>query len=147
MNSALHCSQTTWPVESMEARWNRRKKKRKGEGLTYGGCNRWLCYWGRQAVALVVCSGSSPFSSPFYFSLSVVLYFFFFVLLFLCPFFSSLLSLLYPPFCSPRLPCIYRWKQGRDMVGADTMLSPHDCPRRHVSSVYPTRGRPRVSST
>jgi len=147
MNSALHCSQTTWPVESMEARWNRRKKKKEGGRADL----RWL----QPLAVLLETTGSSTGGLQWFFSLflSVLLLslccplFFFFVLLFLCPFFSSLLSLLYPPFCSPRLPCIYRWKQGRDMVGADTMLSPHDCPRRHVSSVYPTRGRPRVSST
>ena len=50
-----------------------------------------------------------------------------------------------PSFCSPRLPCIYRQKQGRDMDGAIIVQPPHDCPRRHVSFVSPTRGRPRVS--
>jgi hypothetical protein len=45
----------------------------------------------------------------------------------------------------PCLPCIYRQKTGEREVGAATVLPPHDCPRRHVSSVSPTHGRPRVS--
>jgi hypothetical protein len=44
--------------------------------------------------------------------------------------------------CSFFLPplCFYRQKQRRDVAWAA-----HNCPRRHVSSVSPTRGRPRVS--
>jgi hypothetical protein len=115
------------------------------------------------AVRLKVVSGG-PSSSPS--SSSIFLCFFFsFIPLFFSFFFSFGLQLLpfsvfsyrsFSPllvlplsFLLPICLCIYRQRRevkiGRDMVGAVTVLPPHDCPRRHVSSVSPTCGRPRVS--
>jgi len=79
--------------------------------------------------------------------------FFFFPFLFLFSLFFALSSsslftsapsrfiLLLFLFVSP----VFIGKQGRDMVGAATMLPPYNCLRRHVSFVFPTRGRPPVS--
>jgi len=67
-------------------------------------------------------------------------YFQFFFSFGLAPLFCSLSLSIYP--C---LPCIYRQKTGEREARAATVLLPHYCPRRHVSSVSPTHGRPRVS--
>jgi len=72
MNSALHCSQTTWTVESKEERWSKRKKKGRGKG------------W--PAVAATIgCTTGGDKRRRWWFAVaatsSLSFYFFFFVLL------------------------------------------------------------------
>jgi len=135
-----------------------RNESKRGGGFTWRSLSRQ--WWPEVAVVPgsggVGGSSSSVlffflflcFSSRFYFFSLPLSVFFSFLLLFL----SSALSLLFllctfflllPPclFVSP----VFIGKQGRDMAGAATVLPPHDCLRRHVSSVSPTPGRPRVS--
>jgi len=116
--------------------WRGRKQKQKGRRVYLekprslvmasggGGSRRRRCWW-----QLMV---SSPLSSPVFLSVFFVFVFVFF--LFFLPFFlfGSFFFFLsvFPPspfFCS--LPYIYRWKQGRDMVGAATVQLLHDYPR------------------
>jgi len=122
-----------------------------GEASVVNDGQRWR--WFHVAAVLVAAhplffssSFFSVFSSHFCFpSLFLALFFFSFLL---SPSFLSSLFVFSPlcsHFCSLRLPCIYRKKQGRHMDGAATVQLPHDCLRRHVSSISPTRGRPRVS--
>ena len=90
----------------MKAWQGRSRRERRGEGLTCGGCNRWLCYWRRQAAVLVVHGGwRCCFSSLslLYFSFSSLLLFsssFGLPLLFsLLSLLFSALSFLFPPIC------------------------------------------------
>jgi hypothetical protein len=62
------------------------------------------------------------------------------------PFFFSTLSFsppILPPFVCHPPPVFIGKEQGRE-AGAATVQLPHDCPRRHVSFIFLTHGRPRV---
>ena len=135
-----------------------RNESKRGGGFTWRSLSRQ--WWPEVAVVPgsdgVGGSSSSVlffflflcFSSHFYFfSLPLSVFFF---LSPLPPFFCSLSSLSALHFFSSSPPClfvspVFIGKQGRDMAGAATVLPPHDRLRRHVSSVSPTPGRPRVS--
>ena len=125
----------TWPNHVGEARPNpceqwrcgrdEAGEKRRGEGLTCGGC------WRRQAAALAVPSGGngsvffvslsplffvlfSASSSSFSFGLPPLLLSLFVLFFFGLPLFSPFL-------CSP-FPCFYRQKTGEKDDGAATVL-------------------------
>jgi len=125
------------------------KREINGAAGGYLGWRRGSAAGGGGAIVAVDFPSILPLC--FFFSslsLSSVFSFSSLLLLFIFSFFFSfdlppriLLSLsIYP--C---LPCIYRQKTWEREVGAAIVLPPHDCPRRHVSSVSPTHGRPRVS--
>jgi hypothetical protein len=121
-----------------------KKKKRKREGLTCGGCNHWLYCWRRQAAALVLRGGCNLFS--------LSLFFFFIVLVFrpfsLFFFFFSFLSVLLPlPSLLPSSllvvlsTSVFIGKIGERKAGAATVLSPKNYPRNTSSPFSPTRGK------
>ena len=93
-------------------------------------------------AVVVVAGGASPSSS---FPSSV---FFFFPFLFLFSLFSLRCSLplsVFPPhllfsFLMLSSSVLIDKNIGEREAGAATVLPPHDCPRRHVSSVSPTHG-------
>ena len=94
----LGSAQPVWTVPStvhmLREQWRQGRdeagEKRRGEGLTYGGCNRCMCYWRQQAAALavrgavfllslyplfyVLFSSSSSFGLPPLFSLLSLLF-------------------------------------------------------------------------
>ena len=121
---------------------------KRGSRRLPGVASRQCCWRGR-----CYCRGGFSFYSSslffLFFSLSPLFFrsLLYFFLLFLVFFSLSI----FPPSSAlslsiyPCLPCIYRQKTWEREVGAAIVLPPHDCPRRHVSSVSPTHGRPRVS--
>jgi len=102
VNSALHFSHATWTVEA-GSEGEEAGERRRGEGLTYGGCHCWRSCWRRKAaaqvMALAVRAGRRwlcffpPFLSSVLRSLLCFFFFFFYSLFFFLLSISSLLLL------------------------------------------------------
>ena len=147
MPSTVHMLREQWRCSRTAA-----GERRRGEGLTCGACNRWLCYWKRQAAALV--AGDAVFLlslSSVLRSLSAFLFFFFFRLFpslfssLLCSvslsrsFGLSLPSLLRPLFFP--FPCFYRQKQGRETWLGRPLCCRPEPPKGYIPFLLPPRGK------
>jgi hypothetical protein len=126
-------------------------ERRRGEGLTCGGCCRWRRCWRRQTAALVMAlavHGGRRWLYFFLFFLSSVFHFFlcFFFFFFLLSLFSS------PPFglppslfFSPPPPIFIGKNRGGMWLGRPLCCRPKNCPRNTSPPSSPTRGKLRAN--